>query len=235
MKQMKILLSQAENYCDGEMVPCNWLYRNKPEEYFSEIFHQNEGIMEPTWKDSNGDPKSPINDRIEGIFFTASVSRGSKCGKPLKRSPYGSSRFQVDIEYLIDPENCRLYFADFYCTGSDYHYVTLVVVKKHSDADRFCWNNLPLLQWDDNEFLTYDEEDLFDVTDSDLCIIQVFYCDEVNLGRAVKRGRAEFHEVPLCKTSKKTCKDLKCLLCNPFHNLQFPPGLFQYIVNCIWF
>ena len=199
------------------MVPCNWLYRNKPVKYLYEIFNENGGIMEPIMKDKSGDPRSPINGKLEGVFFTASVKRGSKVGKPLEKSPYGYSRFQVFIEYLFNPKDYRLYFADFYCAGARCHYVILVVAEINSEADIFCWHNLPLLQWNDNKFLTCNDETFFNVTDSKFCIIELFYTNEVNITKALIRGKAEILcGFPTCRRSQEVHKNLNCSICNAF-------------------
>ena len=212
---MRNLLDAAGAYCDGDMEPCKWLYRNKHKEYFDDILQTNRGIMEPITKDGSGDPRNPINGKLDGVFFTASIKKGSNC-EPLKRSPYGSSRFQVPLEYLIDSDCYNLYFADFYCAGTDYHYVVLVVAEVDSKADDFCGDNLPLLEWDDNEFLTcVGDEDYFQVTNSKSCIIELFYAKVVNMKRALKMGGAFVRDdISSFPRRQELHKNLNCSVCN---------------------
>lgn len=212
---MRKLLRAAEVYCDGDTVPCKWLYRNKDEEYFDNILQTNRGVMEPIMKDESGDPRNPINGRLEGVFFTASVKKDSD-SKPLQKSPYGSSRFQVPLEYLIDSDCYNLYFADFYCAGTNIHYVVLVVAEVDSKADHFCGNNLPLLDWDNNDFLTCDgDDDYFEVTSTTSCIIELFYAKVVNVRRALKMGGAQLrNDIPSFGRRQELYKNLNCSTCN---------------------
>ena len=231
--QMKKLLRKAKNYCNGYMVPLSVLYRNKDKEYFDDIFRTNRGIMVPIMKDGSGDPRSFINERLEGVFFTASVKKGSEDGEPLENSPYGSSRFEVDIEYLIDPYYFSLYFADFYCTGKDHHYVILVIAERNSEADNLCYSNLPLLSWNDNPFLTYDGDN-FEITDSDYCVIEVFYTNAVNMKKALRKRRARlYHDISTYGRNPKVYKDLDCFTCNAFpasqNQMQFALMSIQWI------
>ena len=219
LNQMKQLLQKAERYCDGNMVPCNLLYRNRPREYFDAILQNNKGIMKPVMKNRGGDPRNPINNKLEAVFFTASVRRGSTDGEPIEKSPYGPSRFQASIEYLIDPYKYNLYFADFYCSGSNYHYISLVVAEVDSEADDICYSNLPLLKWDNNEFLTCDDDNFFEIVDCDHCIIEVFYTNTVNMRKALKRRKAHFrHDINTPGKGFLICegmdKNLECSTCN---------------------
>lgn len=210
---MRKLLKKAENYCNGDMVLCKWLYRNKNKEYFDYIIERNGGIMEPVMKDRSGDPRSPINCRVWGVFFTAKAKRGTE-GDSLEKSPYGSSCFKVPLEYLIDPDCYNLYFADFYCLGTGYHYVVLVVAEKDSKADDFCGNILPLLDWDDNEFLTFSDNS-FEVTYSDYCVVEILYTKIVNMMRALKVDGAEMqHNITTCGRRSELHKQLTCPECN---------------------
>ena len=61
------LRDRAEMYSRGDTL-CRVLYRNKSPEYFLNVFHRDNGIMKVTRKDNSGDPASPINDQIDGLF-----------------------------------------------------------------------------------------------------------------------------------------------------------------------
>ncbi|KAK2184229.1 hypothetical protein NP493_276g03011 [Ridgeia piscesae] len=58
---------------DGEYT-CDVFYRNKPRE--------KDNKMKVYMKDDNGDPKSPINGRIKGLFFATHVD--PRTGEPSK-------------------------------------------------------------------------------------------------------------------------------------------------------
>ena len=232
---MNTILCKAIEYCDGDIVPCKWLYRNKPKEYFDEIFKSNKGIMKPVMKNRGGDPRNPINNKLEAVFFTASVKRGSTDGEPIEKSPYGSTRFQASIEYLIDPDIYNLYFADFYCSGSEFHYISLVVAESDSEADVICGDCLPMLKWNNNAFLTCDDDNQFEVTDSDFCIIEVLHAKDVDMAKAFAEGHAilkhdlRTHGRALLRDGGLD-KNLECSVCNNLkpswgkHREQFDPS-----------
>lgn len=233
-RQMKKLLYKAKKYCNGYMVQCKWLYRNKEKNYFDDLFRRNRGIMVPIMKDGSGDPRSFINGQLEGIFFTASVKKGSENGEPLEHSAYGTSRLLVDINYLIDPDAFNLYFADFYCLGNDNHYIILVIAEADSEADNLCYRNLPLLDWYDNAFLAISHD--FEVTDSDSCVIEVFYTNDVNMKKALRKRMAYLHhDISTHKRNPEVYKDLDCLTCNAFpasqNRMQFLPAVKRYQPN----
>jgi len=139
---------------DRKWIPCKLLYRDKDEEYYDFCRHDCNGLLLPIMKNENGDPASPINGCIQGIFLGASVDW--KTGQLPANSPYGYIRFHVLIERLYGPE-CNLYFADFYChVGSRSHHLTLVVARANSPADTFCKLRLLKLDRTDNPFLYQD-------------------------------------------------------------------------------
>src|SRR6218665_25864 len=47
-------------------LPCYYFYRNKPHEYFNNIFCYEAGIINVYRKNKNGDPASPINGQLHG-------------------------------------------------------------------------------------------------------------------------------------------------------------------------
>ena len=126
MSQVEVLKNTAVEFVNkqNEIVhEAHTLFRNNPWQYFDNINRNKGGIMEVTPKNPNGDPRSPVSNRIKGINFNI----GNDILKP-KRSPFGDKRFIIDVHKLIDPERNQLYFSDFYCFGKR-HRVTLVVTE----------------------------------------------------------------------------------------------------------
>jgi Phytanoyl-CoA hydroxylase-interacting protein C-terminus len=79
LEELKQLYAKALDYADGEdATECCWLYRNQSEEYFNNVLSIWNGQMKVHMKDQSGDPRSPINGRLRGLFFLATHS----CGKP---------------------------------------------------------------------------------------------------------------------------------------------------------
>src|ERR1700733_5139423 len=125
------LYEKAFDYIDRRAhALCRWLYRNKPLEYFEEILANGGGIMKTYEKDNSGDPASPINLRLMGLSFTASVRAGSTTGLPIPVSPFGNTRLHVPATELLKKTH-NLYFSDFYCHGrqSRLHHVMLVLTR----------------------------------------------------------------------------------------------------------
>ncbi|KAG7277432.1 hypothetical protein CRUP_016335, partial [Coryphaenoides rupestris] len=89
--------------------------------------------------------------KLEGLFFSCNTEFNT--GKPPQDSPYGRQRFQVRADVLFNP-GTNLYFGDFYCMYTAYHYVVLVLAPSGSPGDDFCKQRLPALDIGDNRFLT---------------------------------------------------------------------------------
>ncbi|KAB0341208.1 hypothetical protein FD754_018134, partial [Muntiacus muntjak] len=70
------------------------------------------------------------------------------------RKHHGNFSFEIAAGKLFN-SNTNLYFRDFYCVYTAYHYVILVIVPVGSLGDEFCKQCLPQLNSQDNEFLTY--------------------------------------------------------------------------------
>lgn len=181
------LLKQAVAHCSrGNVEPCVWLYRNKDKNYFENIIKQHHGMMTVRLKDLNGDPLSPINGRISGLFFSAR----NQHGQPVRKSPFGPVRLQVRSDVLLDHTPC-LYFADFYCLGTKYHYVTLVATAPGTNADLFCRNHLPRLKFNNgdhlnpilfpNPFLFYRANNKLHVNVRDELWIEIFYTEDIQV------------------------------------------------------
>ena len=154
---------------------CDVFYRNKPHKYFTKC-RKKGNIMEVYMKDDNGDPRSPINGEIEGLFFATHVD--PKTGEPPKWSPFGSERVSIPARTMM--RNSNLYFADFYCKrDSDLHYVTLVLTKQGSETDCFCEENLLSLDIRNNDFLWRSKQKKVHVTSE--VLVEVFYTEDIDL------------------------------------------------------
>uniref|UniRef100_A0A1I7ZKJ0 PHYHIP_C domain-containing protein n=1 Tax=Steinernema glaseri TaxID=37863 RepID=A0A1I7ZKJ0_9BILA len=125
------------------------LFRCKPAGYFREAVQEFGDTMVPYVKDGNGHKASPINGAINGLFFSA---RLNNYGNIPTVSPFGDTQFIINAELLLDPENVLYYFADFYCNSKS-HYITIVICKPGSDANKFCSTHLPLLSKTQNPFV----------------------------------------------------------------------------------
>jgi len=157
MKEMRQLQAKATSFILGvkqNWMPCGLFYRDKDEEYYQCCRYQWNGFLPLVLKNENGDPASPINGRINGIFLGVSVDW--KTGQLPTNSPFGYLRFHIPIERLYG-RDFNLYFADFYChTGAKSHHLTLVITRANSDTDKFCEYHLPKLDRTHNPFLYQD-------------------------------------------------------------------------------
>ncbi|KAM6951790.1 phytanoyl-CoA hydroxylase-interacting protein-like isoform 2-T2 [Aplochiton taeniatus] len=149
------LLEKAEGIA-GRMLPFSVFYRNQQKEYFDQAREAHSDRMIPSVKDNSGSHGSPISGKLEGIFFSCNTEFNT--GKPPQDSPYGPYRFQIDASHLFNPRT-NLYFGDFYCMYTSYHYVILVLAPEGSAGDRFCKGRLPALDRSDNRFLTCAERE----------------------------------------------------------------------------
>ncbi len=202
------------------MVVCQWIYRNKPHEYFQDIFNNHAGVMKPYIKDNNGDPASIINGQIKGLFFSAVVGH-NKHG-PMPFSYFGDTRFQVPAVHFFQNPNMRLYFADFYCTIWP-HYVTLVMTKTGSLIDKFCRYKLIELNILDNNFLCYNPC-LQNVFTCNNIRVEVLYTGNVHLmDWILKYGCKYIENIPMKGQGQSTAggliKKSNCPVCN----LDLPP------------
>ena len=159
--------------------------RTKPAEYFCDIL-QNDGVMKVYIKDFNGDPRSPINNRLSGLFFEPSVLRKNK---KAKTSPYGDITLRVCPRIMFN-ENMNLYFADFYCMRTDSHVVTLVVTQAGSAADEFCQNYLVQLDEDNNSFMHLTPTGDAVVISATGIRVEVLYCNDVHVSHLMSSANA---------------------------------------------
>lgn len=139
--------------------------------------------METYIKDDSGDPGSPINGRLNGLFFMASVKPGSKTGEPNVDSAFGERRVLVPAKELLAKAS-NLFFADFYCMQGKVHYVTLVMTRPGSNADRFCSSHLLSLDVRnraDNPFLFYNEAGKLQVCSSKNFIVELYFTEDIDI------------------------------------------------------
>ena len=150
--ELEQLCDKAKSHCMWKpKEECKWVYRNQAGSYFTSILENQAGLMKVVMKDQSGDPRSPINGKLSGLFFMAK----NENGQPQANSPFGPFRLQIPSTVLLE-ETTNLYFTDFYCMQGQAHYVTLVACKPDSDADQFCRDKLLKLAVDDkvqNPFL----------------------------------------------------------------------------------
>ena len=176
----------AEKYCSsGYKLPCNWLYRNKDHAYFESI-KSSGGVMRTELKDNGGDPRSPINGQVRGLFFLAN---NDFSGEPPSHSYFGPARIQIKADELFSLAP-NLYFADFYCMGrrpGRKHYVIVVMTKTGSSADLFCRRNLVPLDKANNPFLYVNNGQLYTCGDLD---VEVFYTEDLNITELQSSGKA---------------------------------------------
>ncbi|MFT7813484.1 hypothetical protein Z043-121284 [Arapaima gigas] len=207
------LLQKAEGAA-GRLLRFSVFYRNQHPDYFHHIRCLCGGVMPPALKDSSGSHGSPINGTLSGIFLSCNTEFDT--GLPPNDSPYGPLRFLIPAARLISPTT-RLYFADFYCMYTPYHYIILVLTPAGSEGDCFCRTRLPQLDLTANPFLTYSpppsegEEPVFcharDV------ILEVFYTEPLHLDQGTVTEISGHHQLMSLSTADAK-KDPSCKVCN---------------------
>lgn len=210
------LLQKAEALA-GRMLPFTVFYRNQQKEYFEEkgpMFCSRDAAcsrMLPCVKDDSGSHGSPISGKLEGIFFSCNTEFNT--GKPPQDSPYGPYRFQIQADLLFN-QSTNLYFGDFYCMYTSYHYVILVLAPEGSEGDLFCKGRLPALDRSSNPFLSCAEmEDgslLFQHAQD--VILEVIFTDRVELAAGTVTRISGHQLMSLSTTNAK--KDPSCKVCN---------------------
>ncbi|XP_078421835.1 phytanoyl-CoA hydroxylase-interacting protein-like [Cetorhinus maximus] len=207
---LKQLLEKAEVIA-GRMLRFSVFYRNQHEEYFEYIRMHHNGVMQPYLKDSSGSHGSPVNGTLHGIFFSCNTEFNT--GEPQMDSPYGRLRFRVDAEQLFNP-GTNLYFADFYCMYTAYHYVILVLAPKGTAGDLFCRERLPLLDSAHNPFLTctQDPEGRLVFHHAQDLILELIYTQPLSLALGTL-GEIGGHQLMSLSTADAK-KDPSCKTCN---------------------
>ncbi|XP_017338104.1 phytanoyl-CoA hydroxylase-interacting protein-like isoform X1 [Ictalurus punctatus] len=204
------LLEKAEAIA-GRMLPFSVFYRNQNKEYFDHARDAQKNKMLPSVKDNSGSHGSPISGKLEGIFFSCNTEFNT--GAPPQDSPYGRYRFQVPAKALFNHDT-NLYFADFYCMYTAYHYVIVVLAPRGSPGDEFCKQRLPLLDIANNRFLTCseDEEGHLSFHHAQDIILEVIYTDPVDLSLGTVAEISGHQLMSLSTINAK--KDPSCKTCN---------------------
>uniref|UniRef100_H3ATL8 Phytanoyl-CoA 2-hydroxylase interacting protein like n=1 Tax=Latimeria chalumnae TaxID=7897 RepID=H3ATL8_LATCH len=170
----------------------------------------NGNAMQPSVKDNSGSHGSPISGKLEGIFFCCNTEFNT--GKPPQDSPYGRYRFEAPVDRLFNP-NTNLYFGDFYCMYTAYHYVILVIAPVGSPGDEFCKQRLPQLNIMENKFLTCTEENgVLVYHHAQDVILEVIYTDPVDLSIGTVAEISGHQLMSLSTANAK--KDPSCKTCN---------------------
>ncbi|XP_050406955.2 uncharacterized protein LOC126822233 [Patella vulgata] len=197
-------------------MPVPYLYRNKPSTHLTIREANRTGIMTKYIKDNNGDQASSINEKINGLFFSATADR--RTHNPPVRSPFGNYRILVPPQYLLKFNSipANIYFADFYCKKQGGpHYITLVLTKPGSVEDVYCKPRLLKLDINNNKFLYYDRIHDQYRTDSS-SNVEVLYTENINLNEM--RSKLGFREVYVLSTGQSRPggipKNTSCNICN---------------------
>ncbi|KAM9837893.1 phytanoyl-CoA hydroxylase-interacting protein-like [Aulostomus maculatus] len=214
--QLNQLLQKAEVIA-GRMLPFTIFYRNQQKEYFHEPgpFYCSRDArcrrMLPTVKDNSGSHGSPISGKLEGVFFSCNTEFNT--GKPPQDSPYGPFRFQIQADILCN-QNTNVYFGDFYCMYTSYHYVVLVLTPDGSKGDAFCKGRLPALDRFNNCFLTCteDENGSLSFRHAQDVILEVIYTEPVDLSLGTVTQISGHQLMSLSTLNAK--KDPSCKTCN---------------------
>ncbi|KAJ8361622.1 hypothetical protein SKAU_G00181470 [Synaphobranchus kaupii] len=204
------LLEKAEVIA-GRMLTFSVFYRNQHKEYFDQAREAQGNRMLPSVKDNSGSHGSPISGKLEGIVFSCNTEFNT--GKPAQDSPYGQYRFQAAAEALFNPDT-NLYFGDFYCMYTAYHYVILVLAPRGSAGDHFCKERLPALDVADNRFLTCRREDdgRLAFRHAQDVILEVIYTEPVDLVLGTLAEISGHQLMSLSTVNAK--KDPSCKTCN---------------------
>lgn len=180
---------------------------------FANFREAQENRMLPSIKDNSGSHGSPISGKLEGIFFSCNTEFNT--GKPPQDSPYGRHRFEVRADALFNPDT-NLYFGDFYCMYTAYHYVILVLAPKGSRGDEFCKQRLPLLDISNNRFLTCKQVEEGDgglvFHHAQDVILEVIYTEPVDLSLGTVAEISGHQLMSLSTVNAK--KDPSCKTCN---------------------
>ncbi|KAM6996958.1 phytanoyl-CoA hydroxylase-interacting protein-like [Tautogolabrus adspersus] len=206
------LMEKAEAIA-GRMLPFFVFYRNQNKEYFDHAREAQENRMLPSVKDNSGSHGSPISGKLEGLFFSCNTEFNT--GKPPQDSPYGRQRFEVQANALFNPDT-NLYFGDFYCMYTAYHFVILVLAPKGSSGDEFCKQRLPALDITNNRFLTCKKEEGGDGVlvfhHAQDVILEVIYTEPVDLASGTVAEISGHQLMSMSTVNAK--KDPSCKTCN---------------------
>lgn len=136
-------------------------------------------------KDNGGDPRSPINGQLRGLFF---LSQNYASGELPSFSYFGPRRIQIEADELFRTAP-NLYFADFYCMGGHKHYVIVVMTKPGSTADNFCRLHLVPLDSKNNPFFYSSNGKMYSLN-AEYFEVEVFYTENLNITELQARKKA---------------------------------------------
>jgi len=217
---LNLMQKAKTNVSFSDTNKCTWFYRNKSRQYFSEITSKHGGMMKAYLKDASGDLRAPINGEISGLFFMSIV----KDGEPQPKSPFGDTRLLVRVDILLDLAP-NVYFADFYCLngkGKD-HYVTLVLARSGSNADRMCQQRLPNLNIHNKNVCPFLFIEGKEVHVSSKVMVELFFTEDLEVdqlladefkakmkynigtfgaGKTSQGGRAKHSRCDTCRTGR---------------------------------
>ena len=208
MKKAEVFLQNYTDYKGKDFLL--YITRDQTKEYFRKIYTEKGGNMTKHLKDGYGNPKSPINRRLKGLFFSARVQFGT--GQPYPNSPYGPRRLKLPVEHLLTQDK-KLYFSDFYCmlsSSSERHNITLVLCKPGSESDKFCKQMLPQLNAMDNSFLRISSHNVVHITKG--AYVEIFYAEDMDIS-----GMKQYFEDvywPGWGREQNPQKDTRCPYCN---------------------
>lgn len=166
--------------------------------------------MLPSFKDNSGSHGSPINGKLRGVFLSCNTEFDT--GLPPKDSPYGPLRFQISADRVLT-SSTNLYFADFYCMYTAYHYVVLVLAPAGSEGDSFCNSCLPRLDLSSNPFLTFTPGDVPAFCHASDVILEVLYTEPLLLEHGILAQISGRHQLMSLSTANAK-KDPSCKVCN---------------------
>ncbi|KAF3853033.1 hypothetical protein F7725_013721 [Dissostichus mawsoni] len=110
--------------------------------------HRTESTASPSGaRAATSAPQVP--ERTSGLLLSASEAAPAESRAGL-RPPAALQR--IPAETLFN-QNTNVYFGDFYCMYTSYHYVVLVLAPRGSSGDSFCRARLPELDPESNVFL----------------------------------------------------------------------------------
>jgi len=209
--EMKQLQAKAIEFIgkNGQWISCEFFYRDKTEEYYDYCRYRWNGFLPLYLKNENGDPASPVNGCIEGVFLGVNVDL--KTGNLPATSPFGNLRLCIPIEPTNGPD-FNMYFADFYChSGSKSHHLSLILTRANSPADTFCGPRLPKLDRMNNPFL-YQDPISGQMMHTTSAWIDIFYTDMIHI------NSGWFEEVHWADASPKMGKpkNASCHDCNVY-------------------
>ena len=108
-------------------------------------------------------------------------------GQPQPQSPFGNTRLLVRADILLGLAP-NVYFADFYCLNRKDHYITLVLARHGSDADRLCQERLPKLNIYDKNASPFLYMKSGEVRVSSRFMVELFFTEDLEVAQLLADG-----------------------------------------------